>query len=56
MSEADPNPPKSPEHDRAAYVAWLNAELQKGLDSGISERSPRQIFDDFWKKYHASKD
>ncbi len=49
MSEANPDNRKAADPHRAACVAWLNAELQKGLDSGISKRTPRQIFDDFWK-------
>ena len=30
---------------------WLEAELQKGLDSGVELRSSRQIFSDIRIKY-----
>lgn len=32
------------EHDRK--IAWLRAEIQKGIDSGISDKSVDQIFDE----------
>jgi hypothetical protein len=31
---------------RAERVAWLRAELQKGLDSGIDPRPPSQIIEE----------
>jgi hypothetical protein len=55
MSEADPLMSKSAAvDDHAAYVIWLNAELKKGLDSGISERTVQQIIADHRQKREAA--
>ena len=36
-----------PPLSREKHVAWLRAELQKGLDSGVSKRNLQDIYDDF---------
>jgi hypothetical protein len=39
---------------REAVIKKLRSELQKGLDSGVSERSPAQILSDFRKRRAAA--
>ena len=43
------------EQARKAELAWLRAEIQKGLDSGVSQETPREILDRVkaeWKASH----
>ena len=54
MSEADPYLRNKHEAEFAARVARLKTELQRGLDSGVSSRTVRQIIDDNRKRREAA--
>lgn len=54
MSEADPHLHNRQEAEFAARVARLKTELQRGLDSGVSLRTVRQIIDDNRKRRAAA--
>ena len=43
-----------PAPTREERLAWLKAELQKGLDSGVSKRSLLDIYDDVISRHNAA--
>jgi hypothetical protein len=44
----------APNPTREERLAWLKAELQKGLDSGVSKRSLQDIYDDVISRHNAA--
>jgi hypothetical protein len=44
----------APNPTREERLVWLKAELQKGLDSGISKRSLQDIYDDVISRHNAA--
>jgi len=43
-----------PTPTREQRLVWLKAELQKGLDSGVSKRSLQDIYDDVISRHNAA--
>jgi hypothetical protein len=44
----------APHSTREERLVWLKAELQKGLDSGVSKRSLQDIYDDVISRHNAA--
>jgi hypothetical protein len=44
----------APNPTREERLEWLKAELQKGLDSGVSKRSLQDIYDDVISRHNAA--
>ncbi|WP_366523783.1 type II toxin-antitoxin system ParD family antitoxin [uncultured Algimonas sp.] len=40
------------ERRRERRIDWIRAELDKGYESGISERSPSEIWEDVKARHH----